>query len=370
LTTPFGFAQMEGTMASTAVRAIDFLLAAPPPCLPRLVVLFGDNPYLMSESMRLIRQQVLGDATNELSLRVFCGSELLLCDLSDALSTRNLFGGPRRLVVVEQADRFVQTNRSRLEALVEEFPADASLVLEMAHWSSGTRLQKRFAEKGLQVDCRSPEEKQLIPWITRMAEKKYGVKLSSADAKMLLDMVPPDPGRIEQEVAKLALVAGPQGRITAEQICQSAGGWRTRSTWNMVDAAVNGDASHAIEHLDRLIRSGEDPFIILSALASTLRRFAAGTRLFEQAEAALTAKPSMRRAVEQAGFPPFVLDKAASQLNQIGRRRGRALYQWLLEADLASKGPDSSPARLRLVLEELIARLSRAADARLTQSQH
>jgi hypothetical protein len=45
-------------------------------------------------------------------------------------------------------------------------------------------------------------------------------------------------------------------------------------------------------------------------------------------------------------------------LRRLGRDRGRQLYRWLLDADLALKGSSSSPVRSRLELEELIVRLS------------
>ena len=48
-------------------------------------------------------------------------------------------------------------------------------------------------------------------------------------------------------------------------------------------------------------------------------------------------------------------------MRQLGPQRAGQLYRWLLEADLALKGTSSAPARARLVLELLIARMSTAA---------
>ena len=62
----------------------------------------------------------------------------------------------------------------------------------------------------------------------------------------------------------------------------------------------------------------------------------------------------------------FVLDKTERQLRQIGRGRAKHLYNWLLEADLALKGVSSSGDRARLVLEQLIVRLSAPAASAAT----
>jgi hypothetical protein len=69
---------------------------------------------------------------------------------------------------------------------------------------------------------------------------------------------------------------------------------------------------------------------------------------------------TLSQALQAAGMKPipFIINKAQSQLKQIGRQRAARLYAWLLEADLALKGHSSSPARARIVLEQLIARLA------------
>jgi hypothetical protein len=52
------------------------------------------------------------------------------------------------------------------------------------------------------------------------------------------------------------------------------------------------------------------------------------------------------------------MSKNESQLRRLGRQRARKLFQWVLDADLALKGPSSQPARARIALEQLIARLA------------
>jgi hypothetical protein len=94
-----------------------------------------------------------------------------------------------------------------------------------------------------------------------------------------------------------------------------------------------------------------------------LRRFAAATRLLEEAERS-GQRVSARPILQQAGFKPFILDKAERQWRQLGRRRTGSLYNLVLETDLALKGRMSSPSRSRLALEELVARMSQDADLR------
>ena len=52
-----------------------------------------------------------------------------------------------------------------------------------------------------------------------------------------------------------------------------------------------------------------------------------------------------------------MLDQTQRIMQQLGRRRTRQLYGWLLEADLALKGERSQHNKSRMVLEELIVKL-------------
>ena len=133
------------------------------------------------------------------------------------------------------------------------------------------------------------------------------------------------------------------------------GTWRSRTAWDMLDAALAGNVREALGQLDRLLLAGEVPISILGQIAASLRRFAAATRLILQAEAA-GRRVDLRGALLQAGIKQFVLDKASRQLKQLGRDRGEELYRWLLDTDLALKG--ASPLPPRLVLENLLIRIA------------
>lgn len=144
--------------------------------------------------------------------------------------------------------------------------------------------------------------------------------------------------------------------IDAKLVREHVGGWRTRATWDMVDAAAEGRAADALSQLDRLIASGEKPHGLLPQMASSLRRFSAAIDLIEAAEADGRRLPA-REALAQAGVLPFKLGDAERQFRQIGRRRARLLTQLLLAADLAMKGHNSADDRARIELERLIVQL-------------
>jgi DNA polymerase-3 subunit delta len=366
-------ASQSSHSSPSLATALDVLIAPQDYRLAPITVLAGSDGYLRCEVRRALIASTSasardGGAEEPPFVEVLEGGRLQLVDLRDALAERSLFGNDARVVIVEEADSFVKNYRSELEELVGKPPADAHLLLEVAQWPANTRLAKQIAEVGLTVRCQVPTqgreltalERQVKKWLVSVAERDYQVKMRADAVEMLLQKLPLEPGILQQEVAKLALLCGPGKEIDTALVKQHVGGWRAQRTWDMIDAAVEGRAAQALDQLDRLFTAGEEAHALLPQLASTLRHFAMAVRLFEQAEAQ-GSKPSLRSALESAGIPAFKLNSATSQLQQVGRERARHLYRWLLQADLELKGHNSTKERARRVLELLIVKLDKSA---------
>jgi DNA polymerase III subunit delta len=341
-----------------APRALDYL-TEPTKHPPKAVcVAFGDESFLRRQVLLKLREAVLGAEDEDFSLTTFEGDNAELRDVLEELATIAMFGG-KRLVVVEEADAFITRYRAQLEDYVARPAASGVLVLEVETWPSNTRLYKAIAASGLMVDCVTPKAAGLTGWLGAWAKRTHDVQLPAAAAEMIVDIMGPELGLIDQELAKLALVAGKDKKITPEMIGRYVGGWRAKTTWDMLDAAMDGRVREAIVQLDRLLASAEVPVGILGQISASLRRFGAATRLILQGER--TRRPiKPRQALEQVGVRSFVLQKAERQLIRLGRKRGSQIYRWLLEADLDLKGQSAMPPRL--ILERLILRLAAPAE--------
>ncbi len=340
-------------MAKT-LHAVDYL--AQPKKFPAqpVCVVFGDDAFLRRQSLLKLRAAVTDGDEADLSLTVFDGRKVELRDVLDELATVAMFGG-KRLVVVEEAEDFISLHRAALEDYVARPSRTGVLALETAVWPSNTRLFKAVAADGLAIDCNVPAEAQLARWLGGWAKQTHGVELPLAAAEMMVEAIGPELGLLDQELAKLAPMAGSDRKITPDLVGRMVGGWRTKTTWQMLDAALDGNVAAAMLQLDRLLTSGENPVGLLAQISASLRRLAAATRLILQAEPS-GRRIALRQALEQAGVRPFVLQKAERQLRRLGRQRGGQLYPWLLEADLDLKGDSTIPPRL--ILERLVLRLA------------
>jgi DNA polymerase-3 subunit delta len=353
---------MAKAASSDAQPALDFLAAKQAGAVPPLVAVYGDESFLKHLVLAELKRRTATADDAEFSFLELDGEKALWRDVATELSTMSLFGGGRRVVLLEEADKFVTAYRDKLEDYAAKPASTSVLVLEVGAWPSNTRLYKAFAAAGLNIQCVAPPEAQLVRWLTGWAKERYAAKLQTDAAESLVDLVGAELGLLDQELAKLASAAGTEP-ITCELVDKFVGSWRTKTAWEMIDLMVEGRGAEAIGQLDRLVAAGEHPIALLAQMSTTLRRFAAATRLVEEAETQ-GRRPQLRALLQQAGFKPFVVDRAEKQLQQLGRQRAGSLYESLLEMDLALKGRSSSPGRSRLVLETLAARLSTTADPR------
>ncbi|WP_218932083.1 DNA polymerase III subunit delta [Adhaeretor mobilis] len=346
---------------SNTLSALQLFVDQEPAVKAPVCVLAGDDGFLQHEAkLALLRALEAED-----SVETFNGRHCELRDVLDALREKSLFGGDQRVVVVEDADQFVKQYRGELEDYVAKPSDSAVLILECTSWPGNTRLAKAVADSGLAVRCQTPDKgrelaeftSQLKTWLEYCAKQQFDCTLERGGSDALLEQLEPTAGVLYQEVARLSLLAGAGGVIDGKLVREHVGGWRTRKTWDMIDAAADGNASSALQQLDRLLAAGEEPHALLPQMASTLRRFAMAVRIFEQAEQQ-GKRGSLRSALERAGAPKFKLNDMERQMRQIGRDRARLIYDWLLAADLGLKGYNSTKDRARRVIETLIVRLA------------
>jgi len=341
--------------------AKDFLVSPPKEPVPPVCVVFGQEVFLKRQVLRVVREQLAGPAADELPMERFAGAQTDWAEVSQALWTLPMFGPSIRLILVEEADGFVSRFREALEQYVGQPCRKSVLVLEVNSWPGNTRLAKAVAAGGWTVDCTPLRPGQIAGWLAVWARQSYQIRLEPEAAELLVEWIGTELGLLDQEVQKLALAVGPNGRVFPEHVQKYSGSWRTKTVWEVLDAALAGNLAEALTHLDRLLLAGETPVGLFAQMSASLRRFAAAARRVLDAEAA-GQRISLRDALRQAGVVPYFLDKAEAQLRRLGRARASQLYHWLLETDLALKGSSALPPRL--VLEGLLMRLAAPQESR------
>src|SRR5207302_2159083 len=106
-----------------------------------------------------------------------------------------------------------------LEKHVAEPAGAGTLVLDVKTWPATTRLAK-LMEQGATIVCKTPAAYKLPEWCVRWAAGQHGKQLSLPAARLLVDLVGPEMGQLDQELAKLATYAGQSAKIDAHDVDQ------------------------------------------------------------------------------------------------------------------------------------------------------
>jgi DNA polymerase-3 subunit delta len=330
------------------MNALDWLRDPSKEPIRPLYAVFGNDTYLIRESIAAVARLVLPDEEREAGISRFAGATATLATVLDEVSTLPFFSR-RRLVVVDEADPFVTKYRKDLEAYVGNPSTSGSLLLQVKQWPGNTKLAQLVEKAGLSINATAPREAELASWVIELARSRFGAQLASDGARLLVELVGPEAGLLASEVEKLAVYAGESQKIERGDIAKLVGGGRVETIWKTLDAATAGEGSVALEHLDNLLADGEQPIVLLAAMATSLLKIHHAGRL-------RAARLNLDEACLAAGIPGWAADKTRKQHAHLGPRRVDQLPALLLKADLDLKG--GSSLEPRTILEVLIIRLS------------
>ncbi|MGC8640993.1 MAG: DNA polymerase III subunit delta [Isosphaeraceae bacterium] len=329
------------------MRALDWLRNPSGQAVKAVNVIYGDDVYLQREAVAAVIRAALGPDADELAVRRFDGNIATLADVLDELHALPFFS-KRRVVVVEDADTFVTKNRKGLEAHVQATGGTGVLVLQVKSWPAATVLYRQVAASGLPIECNSPSEKELIPWLIDHAARNQA-QLETDAAKLLVELVGVEVGLLAAEVEKLAVYVGSVGVIRRADVARMVEAGRIETVWKVIDSATLGQGAAAIADLDDLLAAGEPPVKVLAAFTSSLQRLHHAGQLRAR-------RVPLEEACRIAGIREFFIDKTRRQHAHLGPSRVDRIPAMLLKADLDLKG--NSALDPRIILEELLIQLA------------
>lgn len=334
-----------------SLHVTEFLLNPAKNAFGPIVVLHGDDRYMKQEAIKAIEPIVLGDE-EDTSITRFDGKrlekELPPSTLFDELKTVSMWGD-KRLVIVDEAEKFVSAFRGKLEKYLEAPSKSSLLVLDVKSWSKATRLAKLVAKVGMDLECKELKGGPLAKWISDTAGQLHQKQISRDAALLLVEMVGTQCGQIHQELEKLSTFVGEQPRISPDDVRAVVGGWKAETTWAMTGAVRDGNIGDALKYLDNLLVAGEAPQKILGGLTFVWRKYFKATQL------AVQGMP-LKQALKEAGVFPRDIEPSDRYLRRLSRQRAEKISHWLLETDLDLKG--NSRLAPRLELEQLLFLLS------------
>lgn len=163
--------------------------------------------------------------------------------------------------------------RDLIEAYAHSPSDSAVLVLRADRWYPGN-LDKAITRVGSVVKCEPLSFDDAVQQAMRRAKEHHQTSIDQATARLLVDAIGTELGRIDAELEKLALAAGGTGQpITHELVAEFVGVTREEDFFTIQAALLTGDPRAALGQLRRLIEvSRHDPVPINWAYAELARK--------------------------------------------------------------------------------------------------
>jgi DNA polymerase III delta subunit len=180
------------------------------------------------------------------------GEKAELAEVLDELRSFAMFGGAK-VVVVRDADDFLSRYREQLEDYVAAPSDSGTLILRLTSLPKNQRIYKAIDKLGGVEPCDPP--KDLAKWAAERAKAAHRMALTPDAAHMLVDLIGDDLGRIDNELAKLAIDAeGTKGPVGPEKVAGSVAFQREQEMWDMTNELAAGDPAAALRRWRQLVQ--------------------------------------------------------------------------------------------------------------------
>jgi len=177
------------------------------------------------------------------------GETASLADVLDELRSFSMFSSAK-LVVIRSAGDLVSRFREQLEHYIAKPSSSATLVLRLDSLPSNQRIYKQIASVGQIINCNPPKDPSR--WIVDRAQRAHNLVMPPEAARVLADLIGDDLGRLDNELAKLALQT--DGRVDVDAVSGSVAFQREQEMWDMTNQLAAGNITEALRRWRQLVQ--------------------------------------------------------------------------------------------------------------------
>ena len=242
----------------------------------RLAVLSGPEQMLKTELLRGLRKALEAEQ-GEVETIVYDGKATELADVLDELRSYGLMQ-QHKIVVVDDADQFVSVHREALARYAASPVDTATLVFRSVRWNRG-KLDKLIEQAGAIIKCEPLTAPAARDWLIDRAEREHGRKLARDAADLLVAKMGTALGRLDGELAKLAVLVGDADAIDRSLVEQVVGRGSDEEAWAVQEALLKamldssrGGAGGPVAQLHEIVDVAGQPDVLVGYFVADLMR--------------------------------------------------------------------------------------------------
>jgi DNA polymerase III subunit delta len=296
--------------------------------LKPVYLLTGRDRPKIHRALSRLRDRIGEDAVELLSADTASGEDAVA-----ACNSMGLLGGGRRLVIVEDVERWKAADVKAVSAYLASSAPDTVLALVASDLKKDSALGKASAKVG-DVLVYDIVRRRLPEWVAKQFAER-NVTVEPEGARVLVEIVGEDPEELASEVDKIATWAAGEP-VTAADVSRLAAGCAEVPGYELTDAWGRRDLPAALSAFQTLLeRSGDPASRTVPALIGLLVGHVGRVRDCQSfAAEGLSAKEAAARLKRH----PFYVEKLYSQARNYDSDELRQAVVRLAELDHAVKG--------------------------------
>ena len=240
--------------------------------LPSVILLFGEESLLIEENAQRVRDTTRERGfTDRIPLNADAGFEW--GRLTGSGRTLSLFSERRLIELRLPSGRPGEAGTRAISEVCTTADDDVCLLVITGHLDGRAKRAewvKALDAGGWVVEHRALTAAQFPVWFRRRLRDK-GLALDRATIDSLCHFLEGNLLAAAQEIDRLALFAGGDGRVDAEAVSRGLVDHARFNAYAFVDACLAGDAQKALRVLAVLRKEGTEPVLVIWSLAKDVR---------------------------------------------------------------------------------------------------
>lgn len=304
-------------------------------------LLFGDEPYLVGNYKKRLREAVAGDDT--MNFNYFEGKNPDVKEIISLADTMPFFS-ERRLILIDGSG-FFKSAPEELVNYLPQMPDTTCMIFCESEVDKRNRLYKKVKEMGYAAELNKQDSAQLMKWAAGILAKD-GKKITKQVMEYFLERTGDDMENIRTELEKLTCYALDRDVITKEDVEAVGTVHVSNRIFDMVSAIVAGNTKKAMDLYEDLLTLKEPPMRILFLIARQFNQLL-------QVKELLAAGCGKGDIASKIKVPPFAAGKLITQARAFTKEQILSYVELCVESEEAVK---TGRLAERLAVELLIAR--------------
>ncbi|MCS7228470.1 MAG: DNA polymerase III subunit delta [Candidatus Kryptonium sp.] len=320
-------------------------------------VFYGNEEFLIEESIKLIIENALAEGLREFNFDVVYGNEIDTQNLISLLLLLPVMSS-KRVVVMRNSEKFLnKISRSKKEKEFEAFinylkrpNQDTIFIIVLSEPDFEKEIYKKLFDLADVVELKAPYDWQIPSWIAKRVKELgeippwKGKDITSEACKLLQAYVGNSLRDLDNEIKKLFIFTEEKKTIDVEDVKQAVGLSRNFTVFDLQRAIGERNLQLSITIVERILQAGELPPVILTMLT---RYFMTLWKLHEL----MKTEKDPKKLANSLQLSPYHIREYINQLNKFKESEIKNAFRYLIEADELIK---TAPIDSKVVLSQMV----------------